>query len=363
MANVPTPAPASQQDIARVTLTVVFICSLIGGVLWIVRPFIAPIIWATLIVVASWPLMLRVEARMGGKRMWAVAVMVLGLVLLLAVPAVLLAFSLIENATDAVTYVTHLPPATFQRPPQWLGELPFAGAKIEAFWEQTVASGGQDLWTTVQPYAGKVSTWIVEGIGGIGSVLLQIGMILFLATVMFAHGEVATAAVVRVLRRLGGNAGEAMAIVSGRAIRSVALGVGLSAVIEAGVAGAGMMIAGVPFAGLLTVLIFMCALLQIGPTLVMAALIAWLFWSGAIGAAAVMVGVFAIVLAIDNLLGPVLIRKSIDLPMLLIIGGVIGGVVAFGLMGIFVGPVVLAIAYTLLNLWVEEGDEPAPERG
>jgi predicted PurR-regulated permease PerM len=180
-------------------------------------------------------------------------------------------------------------------------------------------------------------------------------MILFRTAVMFAHGEVATAAVVRVLRRLGGDAGETMAIVSGQAIRSVALGVGLSSVIEAAVAGAGMMIAGVPYAGLLTVVIFMCALVQIGPTLVMVPLVVWLFWSGATGAALVMAGVFAIVLAIDNLLGPVLIRKTIDLPMLLIIAGVIGGVVAFGLMGIFVGPVVLAVAYTLLNLWVEKG--------
>jgi predicted PurR-regulated permease PerM len=321
-------------------------------------PFIGPIIWATLIVVASWPLMLRVEARLGGRRKLAVAVMMVGLSLLLAVPTVLLALSLIQNASEAVDMVTKLPPSALHEPPQWLAALPFIGTRIEAYWQATVASGGQGLWTLVQPYAGKVSTWIIEGIGGIGAVLVQLAIILFLVAVMFGYGETATATLVRILRRLGGDAGEAMAIVSGQAIRSVALGVGLSAVIEAAVAGAGMAIAGVQYAGLLTVVIFLCALVQIGPTLVMGILIAWLFWSGATGSAVVMLVVFGIVLAIDNLLGPVLIRKSIDLPMLLIIAGVIGGLVAFGLMGIFVGPVVLAVAYTLLNLWVEQAEEP-----
>jgi predicted PurR-regulated permease PerM len=163
-----------------------------------------------------------------------------------------------------------------------------------------------------------------------------------------------------VFRRLGGNTGEAMVVVSAKAIRSVALGVGLSSLIEAAVAGVGMAIAGVPYPGLLTVVIFLCALVQIGPTVIMVPLIAWLFWSGAIGAGAFMVLVFAIVLAIDNLLGPVLIRKGIDLPMLLILAGVIGGLLAMGLMGIFVGPVILAVAYTLFGLWVDEGEARPP---
>ena len=140
----------------------------------------------------------------------------------------------------------------------------------------------------------------------------------------------------------------------------MALGVGVTAIVQALLGGIGLAIAGVPFAGLLTALMFMLCIAQIGalPVLVPAAI--WAFWDGSTGWGVFLVVVSVVVAALDNVLRPVLIRLGADLPLLLIFAGVIGGLLAFGLVGIFVGPVVLAVAYTLLEAWISDGEAPPP---
>jgi predicted PurR-regulated permease PerM len=126
--------------------------------------------------------------------------------------------------------------------------------------------------------------------------------------------------------------------------------------------GIGLAIAGVPYAGLLTVVMFVFCLAQLGPVLVLTPAVVWLYWSGETGWGTFLLVVTVVVGTLDNFLRPMLIRMGADLPLLLIFGGVIGGLLAFGLVGIFVGPVVLAVAYTLLGAWVGTDDsEPPPE--
>ena len=154
--------------------------------------------------------------------------------------------------------------------------------------------------------------------------------------------------------RLGGKQGEALIILACNAIRGVALGVGLTAVVQAALGGAGLALAGVPFAGLLTVVLLVLCLAQIGMLVVLIPAAIWVFWSGD-----PVWGTFLLVWSIvasmlDTWLRPLLVSRSANLPLLLIFVGVIGGFVAFGVLGIFVGPVVLAVAYTFLKTWVEE---------
>ena len=146
------------------------------------------------------------------------------------------------------------------------------------------------------------------------------------------------------------------------AIRSVALGVVVTAVAQTAVSGLGLLVVGMPFAGLLTAAIFILCLIQVGPGLVLVPVVVWMYYSGDAVWATVML-VFTIVAGtMDQFIRPVLIRRGADLPILLILAGVIGGLIAFGVLGIFIGPTVLAIAYTLLNAWMADADHDVVRR-
>ena len=145
---------------------------------------------------------------------------------------------------------------------------------------------------------------------------------------------------------------------AGQAIRSVALGVGVTAVVQAGLGGIGLVIAGVPFAGPLSAVMLLLCIAQLGPGLVLFPAVAWVYWSGDTGWGTFLLVWSLVVVALDNILRPALIKRGADLPLLLIFAGVIGGLLAFGLVGIFIGPVVLAVAYTLLDSWIGDGTAP-----
>ena len=352
--------PEARPDLARNTLGVLFIAGLILAAFWVLRPFLGAGIWATTIVVATWPLMLRVQARLWRRRLPAVVVMTLTLLLLFVVPVTLAVATLVQNADEIVATAKQLSLLRMPTPPEWLAALPMVGPKIQAFWEDAAAAGADGLWAKLMPYAGQVGRWAVTEVGSVGYLVAQGFLIVVLAALMYAQGEVAAAALVRIGRRLGGVHGGDTVILAGQAIRGVALGVGVTAVVQSVLGGIGLAIAGVPYAGLLTVVMFMFCLAQLGPTLVLVPAVVWLYWSGATGWGTFLLVVTVVVGTLDNFLRPMLIRMGADLPLLLIFAGVIGGLLAFGLVGIFVGPVVLAVAYTLLQAWSGDGE---PARG
>ena len=159
---------------------------------------------------------------------------------------------------------------------------------------------------------------------------------------------------------MAGRSGDQVVRLAAQAIRGVALGVVVTAVVQAALAGVGLVVAGVPSAALLAAVTFVLCIAQLGPLLVLGPSVAWLYWQGATGTATALMVWTLVVLTLDNVLRPFLMTKGADLPMLLMLAGVIGGLLAFGLIGIFVGPVVLGVSYTLLAAWVgNEPDAPA----
>jgi predicted PurR-regulated permease PerM len=355
----PDAAASGPRDLTRTLFAVLFITALIAASLWILRPFIAPGIWAVTVVIATWPLMRRVQQRLWGRRWPAVLVMTLGLLLLLVVPLVLAVLTIVNNAdhiAEGVRLVTQWRvPAD---PPRWLADLPFVGDKVAEAWVHAAAAGVEGVLSRVQPYAGNLTRWIVAEIGGIGFVLLQFMLTVAIAGVLYAGGEHAAVAVRRFARRLDGERGESVVRLAGDAVRGVALGVGVTAIVQAVLGGAGLALAGVPLAGLLTAVMFMLCIAQIGALPVLVPATIWVFWHGHTGWGVFLVVWSSVVGTLDNFLRPVLIRLGADLPLLLIFAGVIGGLLAFGLVGIFVGPVLLAVAYTLLETWMAEGEAP-----
>jgi predicted PurR-regulated permease PerM len=172
------------------------------------------------------------------------------------------------------------------------------------------------------------------------------------SAVLYAYGEEAADFMHRFGRRLAGQHGENAVVLSGQAIRGVAMGVVLTALVQSLVGGLGLLIAGVPFAPVLTALMFLLAVAQIGAVPVLVVPVIWLYLTDNYGWGTFLLVVTIIAGTLDNFLRPFLIKRGADLPLLLIFIGVIGGLIAFGLIGIFVGPLVLAVTYTLLNAWM-----------
>jgi predicted PurR-regulated permease PerM len=354
-------APAGARDLARTTFGVLFIGLLLGASLWILRPFLGPMIWATMVVVATWPVMRRVQTLLWGKRALAVTVMTLLLLLLFVVPLVLAIVTIVGNADQLVAWAKL---ATTWRPgeqaPEWLRNLPVIGGMAETLWAQLRSLGLDDLLPRLTPYAGNATKWFVAEVGSVGIVVVQFLLTVAIAGVMYSLGEEGADHVRRFARRLAGEPGEGAVVLAGDAIRGVALGVGVTAVVQSVVAGLGLALAGIPFAGLLTALMFMLCIAQVGPLPVLVPALIWAFYDGHPGWGTFLVVVAVVVTMLDNVLRPLLIRMGADLPLLLIFAGVIGGLFAFGLVGIFVGPVVLAVGYTLLEAWMGDAQVPSP---
>jgi predicted PurR-regulated permease PerM len=348
----------AQHDLTRITFAVLFIIGLIATSLWILLPFLPAVIWATTLVVATWPVMLRVQRRLWDRRGLAVAVMTLALLLVFVVPFWLAIGTITENVSRIAGWVASLESFTVPPPPSWLDRLPLVGAGARKLWETVAATGINELATKVAPYAGSVTGWFVSAVGSFGIVVVQFLLTVIVAAIMYAAGERAAAAVQRFGRRLAGERGEQSVRLAGQAIRGVALGVVVTALAQSILGGIGMAIAGVPFAAVLTAVMFMLCIAQLGPGLVLVPAVIWLYWSGDAGWGTFLLLWSLVVGSLDNALRPFLIRRGADLPLLLILSGVIGGLIAFGLVGIFLGPVVLAVPYTLLQAWTDEGTAP-----
>ncbi len=348
-----------QRDLTQITLGVLFICALIAAAFWILRPFLPAVIWATMVVVATWPVMLGIQARLWGKRALAATVMTLGLLLVLVVPLSLAIATLVENADWLVESGKSLAAFKVPPPPDWVAGLPVVGPKLQTFLEQFAAAGIQEFAAKLAPYAGSVTKWFVSEVGSFGMVFLQFLLTVIIAAILYAGGESVAGWMKRFGGRLAGNRGENAVVLAGQAIRGVALGVVVTALVQSVLGGIGLAVAGVPLAPVLTALMFMLCIAQLGPLLVLAPAVAWMYWSGDSVWATVLLVWTLIVGSLDNVLRPYLIKKGADLPLLLILAGVIGGLIAFGLVGIFIGPVVLAVAYTLLDAWVETDPDRA----
>jgi predicted PurR-regulated permease PerM len=345
----------AQRELARTLLGAIFLGALIVASFWILRPFLAAAIWATMIVVATWPVMLWFQARLWRRRSLAVAAMTLILLLVFVVPLTLAVGTLVLNADDIVARLKSIAGFRMPAPPDWLADLPYVGAKLALAWEQAAASGVEGLLAWLTPYAGSMTKWFVAQAGDLGMLFVQFLLTLVLAALMYSSGEAAALTVARFGRRLAGERGENSVRLAGQAIRGVALGVVITAVVQSGLGGIGLAIAGVPLAGLLTaVMLFLC-IAQVGPSPVLFSAVIWLYWTGETGWGTFLLVWSVVVVTMDNVLRPVLIKRGADLPLLLIFAGVIGGLLAFGLVGIFVGPVVLAVAYTLLEAWIDDG--------
>jgi predicted PurR-regulated permease PerM len=317
-------------------------------------------IWATTIVVATWPIMKIVQASLHGKRTWAVIVMTLLLFLVLILPFTAAIGTLVSNAGEIADWAKSLKTFKLPPPPTWLTALPLIGDKTAKAWEQLAAQGIEDWARRSAPYALAFGRWFVAHIGSVGLMFVEVLLAIVFSAILYARGEQAGERVLRFGRRLAGPRGEVAVRLAAQAIRGVALGIVVTALVQSVLGGIGLAAAGIPFAPILTAVMFMFSIAQLGAVPVLVPAVVWLYWSGSAGWGTFLLVVTVVVGTLDNFLRPILITKGADLPLLLVFTGVVGGLVAFGLIGIFVGPVILAVAYTLLVVWIDEESPASP---
>ena len=339
-------------DVAHATLSVLFLVSLVALTAAVVSPFLTAMLWATIVSVAMWPALLRLQALIGGRRGLAVAIVTVAILLVVFVPVTLALATIARNARALTTDVKALESIALPAPPPFLERIPFAGDRLARKWRDVAALSPDERTARSLPYLQTALQWFAAKAGSVGTMLLQFLLTTIITAIVLLRGEIVRDGILRFARRLAGQPGYDVTIRAGQAIRGVVLGVVLTAVLQSALGGFGLAVTGIPAASLLTAVMLFFCLAQLGPAPVLLPAVIWLYWSGQSGLGTVLLVITITTLAIDNVVRPLLIRRGASLPILLIFTGVIGGLVAFGIIGLFIGPAVLTVAYTLLTRWV-----------
>ncbi len=336
--------------IERSVLVLLFI-GLLVGVWEVLRPFTTALLFGAALATAVWPLR-RALVRHGFGHKGAAAILLVLSIALVAVPMLIVAPRLAEQVGQGVqraeTYFAAAPEA-----PKWLIDAPLVGKRVVGVWNRLVEAQG-NLRAFLDPYEGTIRDLLVLAARGLADSVVQVLLSLVIATMFWINGETLVAVLHSSLRRVGGRVADQVVDVAAGSIRGVAYGVVGTASIQAILLMAGLLIAGVPGAAMLGFVALLFAISQIGAPLLI------LIWGGAAWWLAsqdhqlwavfmVLVGVF--VSTVDNFIRPWLIGFGISMPMSLTILGVFGGFVAFGFLGLFIGPTLIAVAFHLLQAW------------
>ncbi len=235
------------QDLPRIVLAVLFIGGLMAASFWILRPFLGAVLWAAMIVVATWPLMLALQKRLWGKRALAVTFMTVALLMVLIVPLAIAVLTIVDNASRIAGWLRMASDFEVPKLPEWVAKLPLAGERIVVLWDQIAADGLTSLLKRLEPYAGKLTSWFVSEMGSVGMLFVQFLLIVVISALMYAYGETAASAAKRFGRRLGGARGIDTVTLGAQAIRGVALGVVVTALVQSVLGGIGLAVTGVPW--------------------------------------------------------------------------------------------------------------------
>ncbi len=341
-------------------LVQILLLALLGASLWVLAPFSSALFWAAVLAFASWPLMTLLTRWLGGRAALAAGVLTLGWMVLVAVPLVWLGFNLADHVRDALNLLKDLQVQGLPQPPAWLAGIPLVGERLVGLW-RTIDQQGAAFFASLKPYMGQVGNWLLARSAQIGGGVLELALSLVLVFFFYRDGPRMAELVQSGLQRLIGERAEHYLELVAGTVQRVVNGVIGTAAAQAVLALIGFWIAGIPGALVLGILTFVFSLIPMGPPLVWIPATAWLVWTGDYGYA-VFLGIWGmfIISGVDNVLKPYLISRGGNLPLVVVLLGVFGGILAFGFMGLFLGPTLLAVAFSLLTDWVADNEAKAP---
>lgn len=326
----------------------------------IITPFIVPVVWGVIIAVAVYPLFMKLKARMGGRNKLAATVYTLLTLALLITPTVMISNSIID--TSAIISERYeagelkIPP-----PADSVKDWPIVGENLHGIWTQASAN----LEDTLKKYNAetkKIGKAIVSGAAGAAGTILQFVLSIIISGILIANAAGAYEITIRFFSRLTNEAsGKTYADLAKATIRSVAQGVLGVAIIQAVLSALGMMVMDVPAWGLWTLMILVLAIAQLPPILVLGFVCAYVFSVAETAPAAIFLVYCLIVSASDGFLKPLFLGRGMATPMLVILLGAIGGMMMSGIIGLFVGAIILALGYELFIAWLNPGEKPVPQ--
>lgn len=347
-----TPLIKSTEDLIRVGLAVLL-------VVWcfhVLRPFLVPILWALVIAIVSYPVYRRLEAALRPRRTLAASLFTLLALVILTVPTVLLSDTLVASVEGLVAGLEQgtiqIPP-----PPPEVSQWPLIGSWLEPWWRRA-SQDFSSIPPTLAPHLKSVAAWLLAAATGAGLGLLQFIAAILIAGVLLARAEKDGELARTLAQRIAGDKGQKIFQTAEDTIRSVSRGILGVALIQSLLAGVGFLVMGVPAAGLWALLCLVLSVVQIGVFPVTAPVVLYVVatadWPTSV--AFLIWSVF--VSLIDNVLKPIFFGRGLDVPVFVIFVGAIGGLISFGVLGLFVGPVVLVVGYKLFMAWVHGFEEP-----
>lgn len=350
----------SKAEVTRFAIDLTVRIALIAGVIYasllLLRPVAPLILWAIILSVAVYPLFKVVRTRLGlGNGVTATLLSLLLLVLLLT-PVIVLAGSAIETL-DAYARMLLRGEHVVPPPPESVRAWPFVGEQVYAFWLR----GSEDIRTLLASHVGQIASlgrWVGRIAAGVVLEVLQFAGAIIVAGVLLAYAEKLGETVGGLAGRIADARGRHFVEITGSTIRNVSQGVIGVALLQSALLGIGMLVAGVPFAGAITFVCLVLAIVQVGPNIVMIPVIIWVWVDHPVLVAALFTAYTVPLLLLDNVLRPILMARGLQTPMAVIVAGVICGTLAGGLIGLFVGPVVLAVFYDLVTAWIAAGHAP-----
>jgi predicted PurR-regulated permease PerM len=333
------------------SLTLAVLAMLIVGCFFVLQPFITALVWAAILCTTTWPLYWRVTARLRDRSGLSAFVMVVLLALLMIAPFIVVGATIADNAALVAQWGRQMLEVGPPDPPAWVARLPLIGTTVAAYWS-SMAHDTAQLLGVLRDYVEPLRKFLVASGASVVGAILQMTLAIFIAWFMFRDGHAIAEHLMRVAQRIAGDRGKELASLAAATVRGVVLGLLGTALVQGVVAGIGFWIAGMQAAPLLGLLTFFLSPVPIGPPLVWVPAGLWLIQNGQTGW-----GLFVLlwgtlaVSTIDNIIKPLIISRGVDLPFVLVLLGVLGGAIAFGFIGIFLGPVLLAVGYALLMEW------------
>jgi predicted PurR-regulated permease PerM len=323
---------------------------LLGGCLLVLRPFFSAALWAVVLTFACWPLYLRLVRALRGRHTLAALVMALGMICIILLPFVVVGMSLGDSVDELTAAARRWAEAGPSTAPAWMARIPLIGNQLAEYWHGFTGDRAKLIEigkATIEP----VSRWVLSAGVALGLGLFQLSLSILIAFFLFRDGGNAGRKVAAAVERVAGERGTHLLTLAGNTVRGVVYGILGTALVQAVMAGIGFFVAGVPGAALLALLTFFLSAVPIGPPLVWIPASLWLFSQGSNGWGIFMVIWGVGVSSVDNIVKPWLISQGSDMPFLLIFFGVLGGALAFGFIGVFIGPTLLAVGYRLLTEW------------
>ncbi|MBI1396065.1 MAG: AI-2E family transporter [Betaproteobacteria bacterium] len=351
------------------TVLIAALALLVVACFLVLRPFLSATLWAAILALTTWPLFCRLRQALGGRASIAAFVMTIGVILVLVIPLTFGGIALAQSAEPWLEGAKHWLDRGLPQPPDWVAGIPLAGQWLHEKWQGLASDGGNAI-RELKPLLEPAKKWAISAGRSLGESVFTLLLSAMIVFFLWRDGEELASRVSRIAERVVGERAFQLAEIVRNTVRGTVYGILGTAMAQGALAAVGLAVAGVPGALVLGVATFFLSVVPIGPPLIWGPAAFWLYQQDRVGwAIFLFIWGAAVVSSVDNLVKPLLISRGSKLPFILVFTGVLGGVIAFGFVGIFLGPTLLAVAYRLLDEWsaravsVAGADSPGPATG